>query len=107
MAAFRLYFRTEAIMGASQKKALSAHRRRLKRSGIARLEVRVHKDDVALVRSVVAALTDPDREAETRALLRDRFGTRRRRGLKELLAAAPLEGIELTRDRDLGRDVDL
>ena len=94
-------------MQASQKKALSAHRRRLKRRGIARLEVRVHKDDVALVRSVVDALADPDREAETRALLRDRFGTRRSRGLKALLAAAPLEGIELTRDRDLGRDVDL
>jgi len=94
-------------MQASQKKALSAHRRRLKRRGIARLEVRVRKDDVALLRSVVEALADPDREAETRALLRDRFGARRRRGLKELLAAAPLEGIELVRDRDLGRDVDL
>ena len=94
-------------MQASQKKALSAHRRRLKRRGIARLEVRVHKDDVALVRSVVEALADPDREAETRALLRDRFGTRPASGLKALLAAAPLEGIDLTRDRDLGRDVDL
>ncbi len=94
-------------MQSSQKKALSAHRRRLKRRGVARLEVRVHKDDVPLVRSVVAALTDPDREAEARALLRDRFGPRRTRGLKALLAAAPLEGIELVRDRDLGRDVDL
>jgi len=94
-------------MQGSQKKALSAHRRRLKRRGIARLEVRVHKDDVALVRSVVEALADPDRGAETRALLRDRFGTRPARGLKALLAAAPLEGIDLARDRDLGRDVDL
>jgi hypothetical protein len=94
-------------MQTPQKKALSAHRRRLKRRGIARVEVRVPKDDIALLRSVVAALTDPDRAAETRALLRDRFGTRRSRGLKALLAAAPLEGIELARDRDLGRDVDL
>lgn len=92
---------------ASQKKALSAHRRRLKRRGIARLEVRVRKDDVALLRSVVEALTDPERGDETRALLRDRFGRRRTKGLKELLASAPLEGIELVRDRDLGRDVDL
>lgn len=94
-------------MHASQKKASTAHRRRLKRHGIARLEVCVHEDDVALVRSVVAALADPDRRSETRALLRDRFGPRRSRGLKALLAAAPLEGIDLTRDRDLGRDVDL
>jgi hypothetical protein len=94
-------------MQVSQKKALSTHRRRLKRRGIARLEVRVHKDDVALVRSVVQALTDPDREVETRALLRDRFGTRPKRGLKALLAAAPLDGIDLARDRDLGRDIDL
>jgi hypothetical protein len=94
-------------MQGSQKKALSAHRRRLKRRGIARLEVRVRRDDIALLRSVVAALADPDREAEARALLRDHFGERPSRGLKALLAAAPLDGIELARDRDLGRDVDL
>ena len=94
-------------MQASQKKTLSPHRRRLKRRGLARLEVRVHKDDIALVRGVVEALADPDRGAETRAFLRDRFGVRRSRGLKALLAAAPLEGIETVRDRDLGRDVEL
>ena len=94
-------------MQAFQKKALSAHRRRLKQRGVARLEVRVHKDDIALVRGVVEALADPDRGAETRALLRDRFGARRNRGLKALLAAAPLEGIEIVRDRDVGRDVEL
>ena len=92
---------------AAQKKALSTHRRRLKRRGIARLEVRVHKEDVELVRSVVEALGDPERAVEARALLRDRFGARRARGLKALLAAAPLEGIDLSRERDLGRDVDL
>jgi len=94
-------------MQASQKKALSAHRRRLKRRGVARLEVRVHKDDIALVRGVVKALADPDRGAETRTFLRDRFGPRSGRGLKALLAAAPLEGIEIVRDRGLGRDVEL
>jgi hypothetical protein len=94
-------------MQASQKKAVSAHRRRLKRRGIARVEVRIRKDDVALLRSVVAALADPDRGEETRSLLRDRFGARRAEGLKALLAAAPLEGIEIVRDRDRGRDVEL
>jgi hypothetical protein len=95
------------VTQASQKKALAAHRRRLKRRGIARLEVRVHEDDVALVRGVVDALADPDRADETRALLRERFGLQRGKGLKALLAAAPLDGIELARERGLGRDIDL
>jgi len=47
------------------------------------------------------------RESEARALLRERFGAGKAKGLKALLASAPLEGIELERDRDFGRDVDL
>jgi hypothetical protein len=39
--------------------------------------------------------------------LRERFGAFPARGLKALLAAAPLEGIDLTRERDVGRDVAL
>lgn len=61
-------------MRAPKKKPPSTYRRRLKRRGLVRLEVRVHKDDVALVRSVVEALADPKRGDEARALLRDRFG---------------------------------
>ena len=72
-----------------------------------RLEVRVRKDDAALVRGVVCALADPDRQAETRILLRERFGAAKTRDLQALLAAAPLDGIEFDRDRDVGRDVEL
>ena len=46
-------------------------------------------------------------EAETRALLRERFAAGKAKGLKALLASAPLEGIELNRDRDFGRVVSL
>ncbi|MGZ9085991.1 MAG: hypothetical protein ACXW3R_10690 [Rhodoplanes sp.] len=88
-----------------QKKSVSAYRRRLKRRGVVRVEVHVRKDDAALVRGVAEALSDPAREAEARALLRERFGASKAKGLKALLAAAPLEGIDLTRERDLGRDV--
>lgn len=91
----------------AQRNALSKYRRRLKRRGVVRLEVQVRKGDALLVRGVVAALADPDREAETRALLRERFGTGPAKGLKALLAAAPLEGIDLRRERDLGRNVEL
>lgn len=94
-------------MPSSQSKALSLHRRRLKRKGIVRLEVKVRKEDVALVRGVAAALSDPVREAAARALLRERFVAPAAQGLKALLAAAPLEDIDLTRERDTGRPVEL
>ena len=94
-------------MATAQHKALSSYRRRMKNQGIVRLEVRVHKDNVPLVRDVVSALEDPERSAEARALLRERFGVGKAKGLKALLAAAPLEGVDLERERDFGRDVDL
>ncbi len=93
-------------MPRSQKKTLSAHRRRQKQRGIMRLEVHVREDDAGLIRGVAKALSDPARATEARALLRERFGAQAT-GLKQLLAAAPLEGIDLTRERDLGRDVAL
>jgi hypothetical protein len=94
-------------MPRASTKALSAYRHRLKRKGIVRVEINVRKDDAALIRGVVKALGDPDRQAETRNLLRERFGGGKAKGLKALLAAAPLEGIDLRRDRDVGRDVEL
>jgi hypothetical protein len=88
----------------ARNKTLSAHRRRQKRRGIMRLEVQVRRDDAGLVRRIARVLTDPARASEARALLRQRFGAQAT-GLKELLAGAPLDGIDLTRERDLGRDV--
>lgn len=94
-------------MSKTQKRPLARYRRRMKRQGVVRVEVQVRKEDAALVRSVAGALTDPERAAEARALLRRRFADPRAKGLKALLAAAPLEGIDLTRERDLGRDIAL
>ncbi len=94
-------------MPSSQRTAVTAYRRRMKRQGVVRLEVHVRKDDTPLVRGVVAALADPEREAETRALLRERFGASPAKGLKALLASAPLEGVDLRRERDQGRNVEL
>jgi hypothetical protein len=91
----------------TRRKPLFEFRRRLKRRGIVRVEVLVHKDDATLVRGVAKALADPAREAEARALLRERFGASTAKGLKALLAAAPLQGIDLTRERDTGRDIAL
>ena len=38
--------------------------------------------------------------------LRERFRRPAAGGFKELLASCPLEGVDLERPRDLGRDVD-
>jgi hypothetical protein len=53
------------------------------------------------------ALSDPSRQAEARRVLRQRFVELPKVSLKALLAAAPLDGIELDRSRDPGRDIDL
>lgn len=82
-------------------------RKRLKQRKMARLEVHVRKDDAALIRNVIRALGNPHQEQATRALLREYFGTGQEQGLKALLAAAPLEGIDLRRVRDFDRKVEL
>lgn len=92
---------------AKSKSSVARHRTRLQRQGIVRVEVNVFKEDVSLVRRVASALSDPKRQAEMRELLRQRFAGPSKTSLKALLAAAPLDGIDLDRDRDLGRDVEL
>jgi hypothetical protein len=94
-------------MGKADNRAVRKFRRRLSERGMTRLEVSVRKTDAALVRNVVQALSNPEQEKMTRSLLREYFGARPPTGLKDLLAAAPLDGIELERDGDFGRDVDL
>jgi hypothetical protein len=85
---------------------VTAWRKRRQRQGFVRVEVQVRKEDAGLVRDVATALGDPARESETRALLRERIAPPRRRGLKALIEAAPLEGIDLERPRDLGRETE-
>lgn len=94
-------------MSSRVQSPLANHRARRARQGFVRVEVNVHKEDAGLVRRVAAALTDPMRQAATRLLLRQRFVEAGKLSLKALLAAAPLEGIDLNRQQDHGRDVDL
>jgi hypothetical protein len=94
-------------MPQSKLKSLSAYRRRLKQRGVVRIEVHVRKDDAVLVRGVARALCDPTSATEARALLRGRFSAAKAKGLKQLLASAPLEDIDLTRKRDFGRKIRL
>jgi len=52
---------------------------------------------------VAAAVREPARQDDARALLRQRFPAPAATSLKERLTSAPL-GIDLERSRDLGRD---
>jgi len=91
----------------NQKKSVAAYRDRLKREGMVRVEVHVREEDAPLIRGAAKALSDPAIEGEARAVLREHFSAGPGKGFKSLLAAAPLEGIDLSRDRDTGRDLDL
>ena len=94
-------------MAFKAKSSVAMHRARRERQGFVRVEVSVRKEDAGLVRRIASALSDPSRQAEARKLLRQRFAELPKMSLKALLASAPLDGIDLDRHRDLGRDVDL
>jgi hypothetical protein len=91
----------------TRKTAITAYRERRRQLGVVRLEMQVRREDAPLLRSVASALSDPARAAEARALLRARFASPKTRSLKELLADAPLDGIDLDRSDDFGREVEL
>ena len=93
-------------MKSRSNQAVTRHRERAKRLGLVRVEVQVRKEDAPLLRIIAGALADPARADQTRTLLR-RFGGPEGKSLKELLGAAPLDGIELDRSSDPGRDVEL
>ncbi|MGH7124211.1 MAG: hypothetical protein ACREFI_07555 [Stellaceae bacterium] len=94
-------------MTGKAKSSVAKHRARKERQGFVRVEVNVRKEDANLVRRVASALSDPSRQAEARKLLRRGFADPPKVSLKALLASAPLDGIDLDRSRDLGRDVDV
>ncbi|GGB62734.1 hypothetical protein GCM10011316_38280 [Roseibium aquae] len=94
-------------MASTDPSPVTQWRKRRQQQGFVRVEVQVRKEDAALVRDVATALGDPARESETRAILREKIAMPRAGGLKALIASAPLDGIDLDRPRDFGRDVSL
>ena len=94
-------------MARSQEKALKNHRLRLKEKGLKRVEVEAREADASLIRTLAKALrADGDKAREARQLLIDLLASEQA-GLKEVLLAAPLEGIRITRSRDTGRPAEL
>ena len=94
-------------MASKSKSSVAIHRARKERQGFVRVEVNVRREDASLVRRVASALSDPARQVDARRLLRQGFAEPPKVSLKALLASAPLDGIDLDRSRDPGRDVDL
>ena len=97
----------KVTMATARKTPVTAFRKRLRQKGMVRVEIHVREEDASLVRSVAKALGDPQMAAETRSILRARFATLPRPGLKALLTSAPLEGVDLERPRDMGREIEL
>lgn len=95
-------------MSTAQKKAVANHRTRLRRKGIIRVEVQTPESDAPLIRQLAKTLRENSPKAvELRKQLRTIVGPIEQHGLKALLAAAPLDGIDLSRSEDPPRDVDL
>jgi len=95
------------MVAGKPKSSVAIHRERKERQGFVRVEVSVRREDASLVRRVASALSDPSRQAEARSLLRRRFAEPPKVSLKALLASAPLEGVDLERSPDFGREIDL
>lgn len=95
-------------MSTAQKDAVANHRTRSRRKGIIRVEVQTPENDAPLIRQLAKVLRENSaKAADLRKHLRAIVGAAEQRGLKDLLASAPLDGIDLSRRDDRPRDVDL
>jgi hypothetical protein len=95
-------------MTKSQRRAVRVHRQRLKVRGLQRVEVQASEDDAELIRSLARCLRDDERTAaRVRRQLRSTMKAKAAPALKELLAAAPLDGVRVARSRDRGRVIEL
>jgi len=90
----------------SQEKALRKYRQRLKQCGVKRLELQATEEDALLLRKLAKILRDGNQESDL-ARTRLRAMVTQPATAKELLAAAPLEGIRITRSPDRGRIIEL
>jgi hypothetical protein len=96
-------------MKATPKAAARNYRKRLSKRGLVRVEVQASPADAELLRSAARILrADPVQAARLRRLLGEIIGPDYAgMNFKELLEAAPLEDIDLTRRKDPPRDVEL
>ena len=95
-------------MNTSQKKAVTRYRNRQKAKGIVRMELTIPEGDRELLKRTAANLRAGGEIAEnTRLALSSVLNPFEGMNLKELIEAAPLEGLELERSKETWRDIDL
>jgi hypothetical protein len=94
-------------MNASQRKAVSRHRRRQKEKGMVRMEVSVPDSDRELIRQTAANLRAGGKIAEqTRAAMNSIINPFAGMNLKELIEAMPLGELEIERSKETGREIE-
>lgn len=95
-------------MTSSQKRAVSRFRKRQRKKGMARMEINLPEKDRELLRKTAANLRAGGKIAEqTRAALNSLINPYEGMGFKTLLESAPLEGVDLERSAETGRDIEL
>jgi hypothetical protein len=94
-------------MTPAQKEAVRKHRLRQLKKGNSRMEINVPEADKELLRKVAANLRAGGLVAErTRAALGAMQNPYEGLNLKEMLELAPLDGVNLDRSRETGRDIE-
>ena len=94
-------------MTPSQKKAVARHRERQLNKGIVRLEINVPEHDRDLLRVVAAELRAGGTIAgRIRNALQSALAHKQPVSFKEFLESAPMEGIDLERSGEPGREIE-
>jgi hypothetical protein len=95
-------------MTLSQNKAVTNYRKRQREKGFVRMELSVPDADCELIRQTAANLrAGGDLAEKTRMALLTVINPYEGMNFKELLEAAPIEGLELERSKETWRDIDL
>jgi len=95
-------------MTPAQKKAVQEHRKRQAKKGIVRMEVNVPDRDKELLKEIAANLRAGGELADkTRTALGKVQNPYAGMNFKQLLEAAPIEGLEFERSRETAKDIDL
>ena len=97
-------------MSSSQTRAIQNYRARLSDRGLARFEVLGRDADRDLIRLLARRLAENSPEsARLRAAVNDTVngGPLKKGGILAALRRSPLADIEITRHREVGREIDL
>ena len=97
-------------MSSSQTRAIQNYRARLSDRGLARFEVLGRDADRDLIRLLARRLAENSPEsARLRAAVNDTVngGPHKKGGILAALRRSPLADIEITRHREVGREIDL